>query len=165
MEASLASLQQLSRSLTAVGTLGIEEPVSVDLGEVLRSAVEEAGGKVQLEKPISLPPFRGSPRDLRVAIGALLANAREAAPPDAPVRVVAGVEGNLIVIAVEDPGPGVAVSVRQKNFDPLFSTKGEKGRGVGVTIARLVAALHGGTLSIEDRSADGTRVSLRLPSA
>src|SRR5205823_4596290 len=99
-------------------------------------SAEGAGAKVDLELPSSLPSLRGRPRDFQLALEALLTNAREAAP-ESPVRVLARVEGNSTVITVEDSGPGVAASVLEKNFDPLFSTKGEKGRGVGVTIARL----------------------------
>jgi len=165
METTLANLERLARSLTAVGTLGIEEPVPVDLGEVLRRSIEAVGAKVELERPPSLPSFRGRPRDLQLALEALLANAREAGQPGPPIRVLARVEGNSTVITVEDSGPGVAASVREKDFDPLFSTKGEKGRGVGVTIARLVAIMHEGSLTIEDRPEAGSRVSLHLPGA
>ena len=165
MEKALAHLDRLTRGLTAVGGIGLEEPSAIDMNEVTRAAAQSAGAPVELELAAALPSVRGSQRDLSVALEALLANAREAAGSEAPIRVLTRVDRDSIVVLVEDSGSGVAPAVRQRHFDPLFSTKGEKGRGLGLTIASLVATLHGGQLTVEDRSEAGSRASLRLPKA
>jgi signal transduction histidine kinase len=165
MEKTLAHLDRLARGLTALGGIGLEEPIAVDVNEVARAAADVVAGPVAVDLTTPLPSARGSRPDLRIALEALLANAREAAGPGASVRLSSRVDGDSIVVSVEDSGPGVAPTVRQRNFDPFFSTKGDKGRGVGLTIAALVAALYGGKLTVEDRGGTGTLASLRLPSA
>jgi two-component system C4-dicarboxylate transport sensor histidine kinase DctB len=148
-----------------LGGIGLEEPVAVDVNAVARAAAEVATGPVELDLATPLPRARGSRPDLCVALEALLANAREAAGPGATVRLLSRVDGDSIVVSVEDSGPGVAAAARQRNFDPFFSTKGGKGRGIGLTIAALVAASYRGELTVEDRrEAAGTLASLRLPS-
>jgi len=164
MEKALAHLALLTRGLTALGRIGLEGPVAVDVNEVARAAAAAVTGPVELDlRP--LPSARGSRPDLCVALEVLLANAREAAGPGGSVRLFSRVDGDSIIVSVEDSGPGVAPAVRQRNFDPFFSTKGDKGRGVGLTIAALVAAIYGGKLTVEDRGGAGTLASLRLPSA
>jgi two-component system C4-dicarboxylate transport sensor histidine kinase DctB len=165
MEKALAHLDRLARGLTSLGGIGLEEPVAVDVNEVARAAAQVVTGPVELDLTTPLPSARGSRTDLCVALEALLANARDAAGPGASVRLASCVEGDSIVVSVEDSGPGVALAVRQRNFDPFFSTKGDKGRGIGLTIAALVAAIYGGKLTVEDREESGTVASLRLPSA
>lgn len=49
-------------------------------------------------------------------------------------------------LAVGDDGPGVPEALRERIFDPLFSTRGEAGHGLGLSICRTVAEAHGGTL-------------------
>lgn len=165
MEKALAHLDRLARGLTALGEIGLEEPVAVDVNEVARASAQAVAGPVELELVTPLPSTRGSRPDLCVALEALLANAREAAGPGAAIRLLSRVDGDSIVVSVEDSGPGVAPAVRQRDFDPFFSTKGDKGRGIGLTIAALVAANYGGKLRVEDRERSGTRASLRLPAA
>jgi two-component system, NtrC family, sensor kinase len=163
MEKALAHLDRLARGLTALGGIGLEEPVSVDVNEVARAAARSVAGPVELELVAAVPSTRGSSPNLSVALEALLSNAREASGPAAPIRLITRTDGDSILVVIEDSGPGVSPAVRKRNFEPFFSTKEEKGRGVGLTLAALAVQLHGGTLAVVDRPEGGTRVSLSLP--
>ena len=66
-----------------------------------------------------------------------------------------------IVIAVADNGPGIAPDQREKVFVPFFTTK-RQGSGVGLTLARQIATLHGGTVAISETRGGGATVSLRF---
>jgi signal transduction histidine kinase len=66
------------------------------------------------------------------------------------------------VIAVEDEGPGVSAEVRQKLFEPFTSTKGDKGLGLGLYMARLIVVSHPGRIELVDR-ARGARFEVVLP--
>ncbi|HEY6078466.1 MAG TPA: ATP-binding protein, partial [Polyangiaceae bacterium] len=62
------------------------------------------------------------------------------------VRVYAA--GTEARISVRDNGPGVPEALRQRIFDPFFSTKGERGTGLGLVLVHHAVARMGGTLSL-----------------
>ena len=61
------------------------------------------------------------------------------------VRVRKGAEGAALV-EVEDSGPGIPEELRERIFEPFFSTKGDKGNGLGLWISLEIARVHGGEL-------------------
>ena len=71
-------------------------------------------------------------------------------------------EGGKAIVEVEDNGPGVPEHLRQRIFEPFFSTKGEKGNGLGLWISSEIARVHGGTLSALP-GAKGALFRLSLP--
>jgi nitrogen fixation/metabolism regulation signal transduction histidine kinase len=70
-------------------------------------------------------------------------------------------DGGHVVIAVADNGPGIAMDQREKVFVPFFTTK-RQGSGVGLTLVRQIATLHGASVSIGDTPGGGTTVSMRF---
>ena len=66
-----------------------------------------------------------------------------------------------MVIMVADNGPGIAPDQREKVFVPFFTTK-RQGSGVGLTLVRQIATVHGGTVGISDTEGGGTTVSMRF---
>jgi signal transduction histidine kinase len=83
------------------------------------------------------------------------------------IRVSTAVDGADVVIAVSDTGAGIPESVRDKVFDPFFTTRQGHGRtGQGLPQARsVVHDVHGGSLSLDTRAGAGTTVTVRLPIA
>jgi signal transduction histidine kinase len=70
------------------------------------------------------------------------------------------------VLAVEDSGPGVAAELRSRIFDRHFRAPGDSGgaAGLGLSIARRVAQLHGATIAAgESGELHGLRVEVRFP--
>ena len=65
------------------------------------------------------------------------------------------------ILTVQDDGPGVPPDVRDRLFEPLFSTK-TKGTGLGLTICRQILEKHGGTLTLVE-SARGAAFRITLP--
>ena len=90
-------------------------------------------------------------------------NAREADGGSATIRVSTDQDSSEIRIVVEDSGAGIPEVVRRRISYPLFSTSGVRGRGLGITVARLAALIAGGRLAIEERPGGGTRAVLALP--
>jgi len=66
-----------------------------------------------------------------------------------------------VVIAVADNGPGIAADQREKVFVPFFTTK-RQGSGVGLTLVRQIATVHGASVGINETDGGGTTVSLRF---
>jgi two-component system NtrC family sensor kinase len=91
---------------------------------------------------------------------------RAGEPGYAPtVRVRTARVGDEVEVRVQDNGTGIAEAVRQKIFQPFFTTKptGE-GTGLGLSLAHdIITKGHGGTLSVESREGEGTEFTVRLP--
>lgn len=172
MEKAMEHLLRLTQSLGALGGVGLEEESAFDLNAVLKEMVKEAKGPadrgpVRLDLALKLPKIRGRKGDIQIAIDALLANAREATGPNADIsistRALSG--GRGVAVRVEDSGGGIPPPAAERIFDPLFSTRGTKGRGIGLTLAAVVALLHGGSCEVERRPEGGTRAVLELRNA
>jgi len=71
-------------------------------------------------------------------------------------------EGERAIVEVEDTGPGIPEGLRRRIFEPFFSTKGEKGNGLGLWISSEIARIHGGTLKAFP-GAKGALLRLSLP--
>ena len=71
-------------------------------------------------------------------------------------------ETATLAVMIEDTGSGMTEEVLARAFDPFFTTKAE-GTGLGMSIARSVVDLHGGTLTVQSRVGNGTRVQIKLP--
>ena len=76
------------------------------------------------------------------------------------LRVRRGPEHALV--EVEDTGPGVPKEMRARIFEPFFSTKGERGNGLGLWISSQIARNHGGDL-VASRGSIGALFRLSLP--
>ena len=65
------------------------------------------------------------------------------------------------VITVSDNGPGIPQDQREKVFVPFYTTK-RQGSGVGLTLVRQIASVHGGSVTISDSPGGGTAISMTL---
>jgi signal transduction histidine kinase len=92
----------------------------------------------------------------------LVANAIEASPRGAGVRILAGSEGNNVHCAVQDAGPGLAPSVQSELFRPVRSSK-RGGGGVGLAISHRLAKHAGGNLELVRSGPTGTEFRLTVP--
>lgn len=99
----------------------------------------------------------------------LLENAARYAPADSVVRLVASRSGAALHFAVEDAGPGIASADVDRMFEPFVRgaapATGARGTGLGLTIARQLAAVQGGTLAYERPGAIGNRFVLAVRAA
>ena len=99
----------------------------------------------------------------------LLENALRYAPAGAPVTIRARRDGIELVLTVEDRGPGVPESERERIFEPFHSSRHLSGRnsgaGLGLSIARQLAEVQGGSLTYAARAGGGSVFALRLPAA
>jgi two-component system sensor histidine kinase FlrB len=116
--------------------------------------VDEAGDAV----------LRGNRQALLGAVLNLANNALEAAGRDARVRIVASRSGSNVAISVSDNGPGIDAPVRERLFEPFFTTR-SAGTGLGLAVVRSVVEAHGGTVEVTSDGQSGATFSMQLPQA
>lgn len=138
--------------------------------EIAKSTLEEKNFllgrsiRVEVEVP-GLPWVLGEPVELRQIFLNLLLNAQDAMPVGGTIRITGGLEGEAIVVRVEDEGQGIPPEHLNRIFDPFFSTKGELGTGLGLSIAYAAMARIGGNISAANRLNGGAMFTLSFPLA
>ena len=100
---------------------------------------------------------------LRVALSNLLLNALQATPQGGEVTITQTRAGEELVVVVQDGGPGIADDLRQRVWEPFFTTK-QRGTGLGLAIVRKRMEEAGGTAQLAARvNGSGARFELRVP--
>lgn len=103
------------------------------------------------------------PDRLVQALRNLLANARRAAGPTGLVELHLQETPTEVRFTVRDDGPGLPAELGERIFDPFVSGSGSS--GLGLSVSRQIAELHGGTLSGGNHAGGGAEFALTLPSA
>ena len=127
------------------------------LPEAARVVVEIADTGPVEEELVLVDPLRIG----QVAVN-LLQNAARAMPEGGKVVLSAAREGRFIAIRFRDAGGGIPAEVRERVFEPFFTTA-PAGTGLGLPIARTIAEAHGGRLVLEETGPAGTTFRLDLP--
>lgn len=147
----------------------------VDAREVLRDALEftrlrwqreAAAAGIRIEVEADLQPVgvvTGSAAQLRHAAINLITNAIDAMPRGGRLRVGTRRDGDYAVLEVSDTGTGFASELQERIFEPFFSTKGETGLGLGLTIVGEIVARHEGQLRVRSHADRGSAFEIRLP--
>jgi signal transduction histidine kinase len=100
---------------------------------------------------------------LRVALSNLLLNALQATPSGGEVAITQATDGDDLVICVSDGGAGIPDDLRQRIWEPFFTTK-QRGTGLGLAIVRKRMQEAGGTAKLVGRvNGSGARFELRVP--
>ena len=139
-----------------------------DPGELLQEAIALAaleGRDVRVEVPADLPPINVDAGLIVQAIVTLLGNAAAYSPANEPIEVSVRRETSQIVLGVADRGAGLAPGEEQKVFEKFYRGPGKPsgGLGLGLSIARQLVEVHGGTITARNRTERGARFSIRLP--
>jgi PAS domain S-box-containing protein len=106
----------------------------------------------------------GSPNQLKQIFLNLLTNAQQAMADGGTVTVSVERRGNLVCATVADTGPGIPAETLALIFEPFYSSKRRAGgSGLGLSISRGIAQMHGGDLAAESRPGAGASFVLTLP--
>ncbi|HXE89583.1 MAG TPA: ATP-binding protein [Terriglobales bacterium] len=118
------------------------------------------------------PPLRVEPRAIAQVIFTLLENASQYAPPGTRIQVQVKKSASGVEFAVEDEGPGIPETQRERVFEKFYRASAAEragagrpgGIGMGLAIARGIVHAHGGVIRAEPaRAGTGTRVVFMLP--
>jgi len=147
--------------------LRIPHGESVNLADVLRDAVRQTFAQERrpnLEVPDEAI-VRGDESLLRIAVENLLDNANKFTPPDRSVGISLRESGTSVRVAVAQPG--IHLAERERIFERFFRSEDARsanpGHGLGLSLARHIARLHGGDVTCEDSETGGVTFALSLP--
>jgi two-component system, cell cycle sensor histidine kinase DivJ len=145
-------------------------PTAVIVGccDLLALAIRDAEIDLAMRLDAKLPEITADKRAFRQILINLISNAVKFTNRGGHVTVSAKSDGHEFVMMVEDTGIGVARKDLARLGDPFFQApaaydRPKDGTGLGLSVVKGLAALHGGELSIDSRIGKGTRVTVRLP--
>ncbi len=173
----ITRVTQISRAMLSLYRES-KAPVAIDLKDMLESILllmERRFTTLGVTVEADLPPdliIHGFPAELRQVFTNLLTNAAEASSPALLAIQPPGVESPTAIIqvtaqpcqahlghdglrreagalvSIHDHGPGIPESIRENLFKPFFTTKGERGTGLGLWVSRGIITKHGGALDL-----------------
>jgi signal transduction histidine kinase len=174
-EQMLAELKRVSGTLDSLLRLAKPQPprrIDVDMSKVIRDVealfaarTRRAGVALDIEIPDTHVPVLQLDHGLMVQLLVnLLTNSIQATERGGRVSVLLAPFPNRdgVVMAVSDTGRGIEQEALERIFDPFFTTK-EEGTGLGLPICRQIVEQHGGTITVESKKDEGTRVVILLP--
>lgn len=181
-EAELTRVGQIVRAMLGLYRES-KSPIQIDLGETMREILllverrfSDMGVHVEakLDREICVMGF---PAELRQVFTNLITNAAEAAGDGGRVWVSVSHEDPLAaqrggtrnaVVLIRDDGAGIEEQVLPQLFKPFFTTKGERGTGLGLWVSQGIVAKHNGMIDLTSSTAPedhGTAAKVSLPVA
>jgi len=123
---------------------------------------------LEFDLPPKLPTIQADRDKIALALHNLVGNALKYTPEGGRVVVTAGVEKGCLTVAVADTGIGIGPEEAERVFEKFYRSKNPlvapiKGSGLGLPIAREVARLHGGDVTLESQLGKGSTFTLTLP--
>ncbi|MBW4050105.1 MAG: response regulator [Proteobacteria bacterium] len=161
--------------------------VRIDLDSLIRGVLEltqarwrdlpqERGAVIELRTELANPPavVMGAENEIRDALTNLIFNAADAMPEGGTLtlRTTAAMRSSrdgaaeaveVVCLEVSDSGIGMSEETRRRCLEPFFTTKGERGTGMGLAMVYGMAQRHGAELEIDSAPGTGTTVRIVFP--
>ncbi|HKS30650.1 MAG TPA: PAS domain-containing protein [Pyrinomonadaceae bacterium] len=147
----------------------------VDLADLIASSVEIArpkwqsssatrSGKIEVEVVNQGPVYvYGDAAELREVVLNMIFNAVDAMPEGGTIETGSRAEIDSACFWVADAGRGMPPEVVERIFEPFYTTKGERGTGLGLSASHGIVARHSGQIMVVSFPGEGTRFEVRLP--
>jgi len=151
----IADLREIVRTIPAVARLRWRQPSEL-LGIRLDIVVDDG----------PVPPVSVAVAEIRELLLNLLFNAVDAMPSGGRITIATATDpAGWATVSVADEGIGMTEEVRRHMFRPFFTTKGDRGSGLGLSVCETIARRHGGVFAVDSVPGLGTTVTLRIPPA
>ena len=160
----LKHIERITGIIHRMLTLAKDKPqqeVDVNLNEVIEVSLELVPLKrIVLKKELRvIPPIKGDNEGLQEVFVNLIQNALNSMPDQGTITLRTYLEDGRVVAEVEDTGKGIPDDIKEKIFDPFFSTRHE-GTGLGLSIAYRIIRSHGGDIKVTSQEGKGTTFKL-----
>lgn len=103
------------------------------------------------------------PTEVREVFVNIISNAVDAMPFGGVIDISSYNDGNEVVIKIKDNGIGMDREVRERIFEPFYTTKNERGNGLGLAIVYNILKEMGGSIDVESQIGGGTEFIIRIP--
>lgn len=156
------------------GRASLEQADEIDFHAIIARAIDQARplaevAGVRFDLTVAEDPvlLKGDAFILRAAVTNLLENAIDFSPPGSTVEIAVETADNNVKLAIRDYGSGIPDYAREKIFERFYSlrhhTSKRKGTGLGLTLVKEAAELHGGSITLDPADGGGTVATLVLP--
>jgi signal transduction histidine kinase len=155
----------LRHQTNAFSTIGLNDVVESCM-DVARPVLVRQGIRVVKDLAPDIPACFGDLVLLRQALLNLIVNACQAMESQDTAREIhvrTWEEGGQICLTICDTGPGIALHMRSQIFEAFFSTKGDKGTGIGLAAVNDIMNKHNGKVSLEESKGHGACFKLVFP--
>ncbi|MFN0213561.1 MAG: ATP-binding protein [Saprospiraceae bacterium] len=162
------SLAQIASEFSMFANLDIKSKNDVIINEIVESVHDLFSEQKQVELSLTLPEERfhiqGDKNHLIRVFNNLVINAIQAIPSDrkGQIKVSLSRKDNLSIIQISDNGGGIPPEIRDRVFEPNFTTK-TSGSGLGLAICKKIIEAHDGDIRFETRDNEGTDFFVEIP--
>ncbi|MFG1482065.1 ATP-binding protein [Halobacteriovorax sp. HFRX-2_2] len=173
IESSATQIENIVKGLRTFARKDGQGLILFDLSEVLSDCVlmieeiyDHYGISVSFESSVEKLQVKGSPGQIQQVVMNLLTNARDALEESEvkEIKISLSTQDNMAIIAVSDSGPGMSEAIKNKIFEPYFTTKKYgKGSGLGLSLSFNFIKEHGGNISIDSEIGQGTTFKIEIP--
>ncbi len=157
------------------GSIALNDLVATTI-ELLHGQFANAKVKTRLDRADTLPAVAGDSDRMQQVLINLMLNAAQAMPDGGALSIETrlvrrarpglegATEGDFVSIAIADTGTGIAADIKDKIFDPFYTTKeGQGGTGLGLAVCSGIVKEHDGWIDVEDAPGGGTVFRVFVP--
>jgi CheY-like chemotaxis protein len=128
---------------------------------------QERGSVIRLDMRLAadLPDIRGEQSEIRDALVNLVLNAVDAMPTGGTLTLQSSIVRKHVQVEVRDTGQGMDDETRRQCLEPFFTTKGERGTGLGLAMVYGTVQRHGAEIEIDSMPGRGTTMRILFPVA
>jgi signal transduction histidine kinase len=130
----------------------------------LESRCAKEGIKVVCQLSSSLPDVTADPSQMTQVLVNTVVNAIQAMPNSGKLTIRTLASDKFVSLLIEDTGVGMEKSIASQIFQPFFTTKDVGvGTGLGLSVVYGIVTSHGGSIDVDSKVGQGTRIKIMLP--
>jgi two-component system NtrC family sensor kinase len=168
---SVDRCSRVTRRLLGFGRRMEASKELIDLGRLIEDVLEfqrtEASHRsIQIDVQVDseVPSIESDRGQLQQVFLNLISNAYAAVPDGGNIDIaISQLNTNEVAVSVSDNGSGISTEDLRSIFEPFFSTKGESGSGLGLSITRDIVEKLGGLIEVSSKVGEGTKFTVNLP--
>ncbi|MCC7369416.1 MAG: response regulator [Chloroflexi bacterium] len=128
-----------------------------------RAQAQASGRTIRVTSELgTVPTIGGRASELREALANLIINAVDAMPEGGTLTLRTRVDEDMVAVEVADTGTGMTTDIRERIFDPFYTTKGDRGTGLGLPMVQGIVQQHRGEIIVASEPGQGTIFTMRF---
>lgn len=135
-----------------------------EVADLCQDQLDAKQAKFHLDLEPQIPRVQADPQGVHRCLLNLLTNAIDAVEDGrGELRLTTRTEGESVLISVQDNGVGIPSGARHQIFEVFYSTKGNRGTGLGLAVTKKIVEEHGGMIAVDSAPGEGSQFTIRLP--